>query len=177
MDIDKIYDVVKATNIENINNLIEKEDYLPIETLLFVIYDVYKYIPENNIIEEKIKRQYQYKFKKKLIKKYKQCIISNDDEDLCEAAHIIPYSESDLTNKYDVNNGLLLSSALHKMFDDYLFTIDKNERIILSNTIMNKKSYKNYHKYNKLQLNLNTETLTNLKTHDDKFIELNTIIN
>lgn len=176
MELDKIYDVVKATKIVDINKLIENcEDYITLDTLLFVIYDVYKYVPTENIIEEKKKRQYQSKFRKDLIKKYKQCIISNDDEDLCEASHIIPFSESDHTQMYDINNGLLLSSTLHKMFDDYLLTINKDGQIILSNNILNKKSYKNYHKYNGMNIKLNNDTLKNLQIHYDKFTKQNNV--
>lgn len=108
-------------------------------------------------------------------KKYKYCIISNDNKKLCEASHIIPFSGSDHTQMYNVNNGLLLSSTSHKMFDDYLLTIDNNGTIILSNVVLNKKSYKNYHKYNGMQVKLNNETLKNLQIHYDKFTKQNNI--
>tara|TARA_B100000787_G_scaffold157429_1_gene134184 strand:- start:206 stop:514 length:309 start_codon:yes stop_codon:yes gene_type:complete len=43
---------------------------------------------------------------------------------ICEAAHILPYSDCIGEEKYDEHNGILLSPNLHKMFDKNYFTID-----------------------------------------------------
>ena len=40
---------------------------------------------------------------------------------VCEAAHIIPFSE---TLSFDVDNGILLNSILHKLFDKSYWSIN-----------------------------------------------------
>jgi len=50
------------------------------------------------------------------------CVISgNDCSDELEAAHIIPYAESE---SYELSNGLVLTSTLHGTFDKYLWSIN-----------------------------------------------------
>jgi len=173
--IDKIYDDIKTLSIDKIEKYIESNNNnkITIETLLFIIYDVHKYNPTGKLVEQQTKRQFQSKFKKQLEKTYKKCVISNRDMDLCEACHIIPFSESNNAQMYDVNNGLLLSSDLHKLFDKYNLSINETGKVVLSDDILIKKSYSDYHKYDGIQLKLNSETLKNLKVHYNKYLEIN----
>lgn len=174
--LDKIYHNMKLIEKCNIDKFMnDYENDLTIETLLFIAYDVHKYEPNKQIFEEKLKRQYQKKFKNQLAKKYGCCIISNDDVDICEACHIIPFCESDNMNMYDVTNGLLLSSGLHTLFDKYMFSIDANGVVVLSKKILNKPSFKNYHKYHNMKLKLDTKTMKNIAVHYDKFVKMETI--
>lgn len=46
-----------------------------------------------------------------------------------DAAHIIPWSQSDIKNKINPRNGILLISYCHRLFDQELITIDENYRI------------------------------------------------
>lgn len=73
-------------------------------------------------------RHGQKKFRDKLIKKYdSKCALLGIHSSLCEAAHILPYSDCDNTNdKYNENNGILLSATLHKAYDRNYFWIDEN---------------------------------------------------
>jgi len=43
------------------------------------------------------------------------------NEEICEAAHIIPFS---LSENFDINNGLLLNCILHKLFDKHYWSIN-----------------------------------------------------
>lgn len=70
-------------------------------------------------------RYLQKIYRDNLIKKYNRCPITNTHYKLCEACHILPYSNSKKKEKFDVNNGILLSSTLHKAFDRNYFTIDE----------------------------------------------------
>jgi len=172
--LDKIYDDIRSIKKNNIENfIIDYDDKITMETLLFVAYDVYKYEPNEQIFEEKIKRQHQKKFKNHVTKKYGCCIISSDDVDICEACHIIPFCESNNMNMYDVNNGLLLSSGLHTLFDKYMFSIDKDGIVVFSDKVLTKSSFKNYHKYHNMKLKLDTKTMVNIAVHYDEFIKRN----
>ncbi len=174
--LDKIYDDMKLVGINGIDNFIEKyDDEITIETLLFIAYDIYKYNPTKQIIEGKVKRQFQKRFSNQVKKKYKNCIITEDDADMCEACHIVPFAESDNSNKYNVNNGIFLTGGLHTLFDKHKLSINKLGIVTLSNEMLSKKSFKNYHKYHGMQLKLDKETLKNIAVHYDLFLEKNTL--
>jgi predicted restriction endonuclease len=75
------------------------------------------------ILTSIVRRQGQPEFREKLLRIYNgKCLISGcDAEEALEAAHICPY-RGDHTNH--PNNGLLLRSDLHTLFDLYLISID-----------------------------------------------------
>lgn len=113
----------------------------------FIMYDTFGYIHKELNTHEK--RMDQNTFRKKLIKRYENCIITDTDEQICEACHIIPFTDCSGTDKYDVNNGLLLRSDLHKLFDSKDLKINPDtltlefSKKILDNAKMQK--YKKYH--------------------------------
>lgn len=173
-NLDKIYDEMKLIKKDNLENFIENyNDETPIETLMFVAHDIFKYYPTSKIIKEKNKRQQHEKFKTQLEKKYGKCIISGDDVEICNACHIIQFAESDNANLFNVNNGLLLSASLQMLFDKYLLSINESGIVVLSNKVLSKDTFSGYHKYNGLQLKLNSLTLKNIATHYKKFLETN----
>ena len=88
-DYDELYE--NLTKIY-MNNLTE---------IKFVLYDKFKYQYTNKQLKNK--RDKQEKFRQKLIELDKECIISGDDPEQCQACHIIPKYES---KSYDVNNGI-----------------------------------------------------------------------
>ena len=55
-----------------------------------------------------------------IVKRFNKCIVSDMDNEVCEAAHIVPFSES---QNFDIDNGLLLNSVLHKLFDKHYWSI------------------------------------------------------
>ena len=86
---------------------------------------------------------------------------------MCEACHIIPFSES---NNFDIDNGLLLNSNLHKLFDKYYWSINPETLCIETSDKCNTYDcitlYKNKHleilqKFNK--------TIEYLKEHYKQF--------
>lgn len=87
-----------------------------------------KLIPKSGCIPKISKRNRtgQRLFREKLIEKFDKCALEGIHPKLCEAAHILPYSEcKSKKDKYNVNNGILLSSTMHKAFDRNFFTIDE----------------------------------------------------
>jgi hypothetical protein len=88
---------------------------------------------------KKIRADYEYKQNVK--KLYNEtCIISGADIDECSICHIKPLSESSYNEKYDYNNGIILSESLHRLFDKYYFTINPETfEIIISQNIKHKK--------------------------------------
>jgi hypothetical protein len=60
-------------------------------------------------------RRGQTEFRKKLLEKYKKCVVTGCDvTDVLEAAHIEPYASG---GDPKVQNGLLLRSDIHTLFD------------------------------------------------------------
>lgn len=81
-------------------------------------------------------RYLQRIYRENLINKFSKCPISKTHFKLCEACHILPYSNAKKKEKFNVNNGILLSSTLHKAFDRNYFTIDEKTcktKIIIDN--------------------------------------------
>jgi hypothetical protein len=109
--------------------------------------------------EERIERD---NFRKLCIEKYKRCVISNVFYLECDACHIIPYSIG-LNN---VNNSLLLSKNLHKLFDEGYWTIDSiTGQIIISEEIENENTSIHIYKNKNLKYLLNDEIINNLNWH------------
>ena len=79
-----------------------------------------------NSKNKKRSKRAQKKFRDKLIERYYKCPIDNLDYTLCEACHIVPYSESKENQKFDVFNGILLTPTLHRIYDKNYFKIDEN---------------------------------------------------
>ena len=90
-----------------------------------------KYLPKKGCLPKgscipKRNRTGQRLFREKLIQKFGKCALEDLHPKLCEAAHILPYSDcKSKEDKYNVNNGVLLSSNMHKAFDRNFFTIDE----------------------------------------------------
>ncbi len=66
--------------------------------------------------------QEQEDFRKNLINRDKKCVVSQKHiAKECQACHIIPYAEG---GDYSINNGLLIANTFHKLFDDYIWSIN-----------------------------------------------------
>jgi predicted restriction endonuclease len=66
------------------------------------------------------KRIGQEEFRQKLAERYdSKCILTNTAK--YEACHIVPFSD---THNMSIDNGLLLNSQHHKLFDDYIWSIN-----------------------------------------------------
>lgn len=94
------------------------------------------------VLRQVVKREGQPSFRKALIDKYKQCVVTKcDAEAALEAAHIVPYAGK---RSSVLANGLLLRADIHTLFDKNLLKIDpQNLTIVLSEEIQNSE-YKKY---------------------------------
>jgi len=128
----------------------------------FIMYDTYKYIHKET--ENHEKRKDQHTFRKKLIKRYENCIITDTDEQTCEACHIIPYNKCSESDKYNVDNGLLLRSDLHKLFDSQELKINPETLTLeFSEKILNNSKMYKYKKYHLKKVNINKNSIDYLK--------------
>ena len=144
-----------------------------IQKINFVFYDKFNIDPKNFNETSKLCEQRigQTKFRADIINFYNCCIISGDDADICQACHIIPYSDSKFNH---LNNGLLLNYNLHHLFDSNLIFFkflnsfdDKYDQyiLIISDKILCKNTYKNYHAYHNqiVKINKNSKVFFDTK--------------
>jgi hypothetical protein len=126
---------------------------------------------KNMYIETKTRNpELQNIFRKAIINRYKKCIISDMDEIVCEAAHIKSFTECNDEEKFNFNNGILLNSILHKLFDNYFITINPNSLNVEINN--NCPMYKYLKKYENKYINkikIYTDTINFLKIHYKQF--------
>lgn len=148
--IDKI---VENSNLKLLyEELIEKfsSDVEKIE-IEFIMYERFGYRYTNNLIEsteEKVKRKDKV-FRDKVRTYYKTCVITGRTSKVCDVTHIKPFSESKPEEKYDPNNGLLLSADLHKLFDLKLLTINSDTfEIKLAVEVLLNEEFKDYYQFN-----------------------------
>lgn len=148
-------------------NICEEENYInlikkyPKETVNFIMYDIYKYIYNDTSNK---KNRCQLTFRNKLKDRYKKCIITNTGDKCCDACHIIPFNESSPQEQYEVNNGLLLRTDLHKLFDAGDIKINPETLCVeLSENILSDNDYKKYHKYDNKKLKINKNSIYYLK--------------
>lgn len=173
-----IYSYIKDndnSNLEDIfNSLLNKYYYFDIQLGYFSYLN---YLENNNLDTNDKKLKFNeirkdYEFKKSVKKIYNEkCVITNVDIDECSICHIKPCSESNDGEKYDYNNGLILSESLHRLYDKFLFTIDPETfEIVISDNIKNKKLSINQYNGKKLLLNLSSKKY--LEYHYNIFINL-----
>lgn len=125
----------------------------------FYMYDMYNYIYiKDDSKKLQIKRNGQTIFKLELVKRYKTCIISKNTHDICDAAHIVPYCELDDNKKYNVDNGILLRTDLHNLFDKKILEINPNTLIVSFNEkwLLDNK---NYEQYNNIKINIHPNSI------------------
>lgn len=126
-----------------------------------------------NITEKEsiiLSRRGQGDFRKKVIDKYKSCIVTKiSDKRLLVASHIKPWRDSNNTERISSENGLLLSSLYDKLFDIGLITFKLNGCIAVSNKLSeeNKSIIKIDESYKFLR-DLSFELKRNIEYHNDK---------
>lgn len=144
----------------------------------FIMYDKFNYIDtdidndiDNETYDEKINRR-DKEFKKKVEEYYNGfCVITGHSMTVCEIAHIYPFAEAEINEKYDPDNGIVLDRSLHVLFDKNLLTIDPTDyKLILSQKILNDNSLKYYHQYHNKKLNIKKES----KKYFEKLYNKNT---
>jgi hypothetical protein len=111
-------------------------------------------------------RRGQHEFRQKLLRIYKNCLITGcNAEEVLEAAHIQAYSEA---GTFHESNGLLLRADIHTLFDLKLITIDTSDMTVaiaeeLKNTV--------YGEFNKRNLSFpeGTECIPDRKALHDHY--------
>jgi hypothetical protein len=85
-------------------------------------------------------RQGQPKFRKDLLENYKQkcCMTGCDVQDTLEACHVYPYMGPSTNH---VQNGVILRSDLHTLYDRGLISINENYKILVSKVLKMSKFY------------------------------------
>lgn len=109
----------------------------------------------------------QMLFRNAIITRFKSCIVSGLTVDVCEAAHIIPFS---VCESFDIDNGLLLNSILHTLFDKHYWSINPETLCI---EIFNNKAeiYEIIKPYNNKKINILSNyanVINNVKIHYNK---------
>jgi 5-methylcytosine-specific restriction protein A len=76
-------------------------------------------------------------YRKRIIHRWEyKCAVTNFNKlDLLIASHIVPWSQSNDSERLDVHNGILLSPTYDALFDKHLITFDNKGKIILSDNI------------------------------------------
>lgn len=134
-----------------------------------LLYLIKKY-PDSDpdMLRETIQRVSQSQFRELIIKRDGNCIISGFDPVECEAAHIIPYA---ISKSYEISNGILLNRCLHKLFDEYLFTINPDTNQII---IADESKHLSINLYQRA--NVPFECRENLKIHYKTFLDRNKLM-
>lgn len=85
------------------------------------------------ILQQRIKQDF---FRRAVLTSYRgRCCISGvADARLLVASHIVPWRE-DKANRLNPSNGLCLSAIHDKAFDQYLFTLSDDHRVVLSHSL------------------------------------------
>ncbi|MES2381488.1 MAG: HNH endonuclease [Bacteroidota bacterium] len=73
-------------------------------------------------------------------------------EEALDSSHIIPYSKSNLNQRLDIRNGLLLCSNHHKLFDSGIITVNQDYTISYFDPNEKTGLHSNYDKLNTLKL-------------------------
>ena len=169
---DTIQDDIISKEIENfIYELLDKYDKNKVMYFIKELFDIeFKYIDDNQLKLQVCRNDDE--FRKAVKDKYKTCIICDVNDchkSVYEVAHIFDFSKCDNDDeKYDINNGLLMCSNMHKYFDDFLLKFDLDSvngdnylvKIVFCDT-MNEYSF--YKKYNGKQIQFNKENLLYLE--------------
>lgn len=84
-------------------------------------------------------RKGQNNWREKLLSRDKVCIITKlEQERVLEAAHIKPFIHCKDKEKFNTNNGLLLSATLHKFFDAGFISFSENDgKLLVSDFLIN----------------------------------------
>ncbi len=119
------------------------------EDVDLIFYDLYGliYDTDRKIFEVKEKREHQQEFRKRIIERYKKCVITGAPAIMCEAAHIKPFSDCDSDEQYDIDNGILLRADVHKLFDLKLISINV-DKVVLGNDLLADPEYEFLWGYN-----------------------------
>lgn len=151
-------DIIK---MEKIYKYIINKDYEKLKEYPKELIKSVKLLRHFDLEEDKkievIVRDKQSSFRNKLLKRYNnRCVLTGKLEKVCQACHILPFSEcQDVFKKYDVYNGIILKADIHLLYDNNYFYIDENDCKIKINPKTSSEDILNY----------------NLNDYKDKYIK------
>lgn len=177
----------KYNELYDINNINKTKSDIHISNELeYFIYDLLEKYNKNKVIyfikelfniefnddiEDELQLQVSRnddEFRKAVKEKYKTCIICDIKDchkSAYQVAHIYDFAKCEnIQEKYDINNGLLMCSNMHKYFDDSLLKLvldrviddDYLVKIVFCNSM---NDYEFYKKYNNKIIQLNKENM------------------
>ena len=116
----------------------------------------------------------QNKYKSELLLHWEGCsILGTKNPKLLIASHIKPFLESKESEKYDVNNGLLLTPIYYKLFRLFLITFDKNGKIKISEKLKTERKKLSISGGENLRMDkLTVGTKIYLKFHNQRFEDI-----
>ncbi len=115
---------------------LQKENNTPVDKL-DQTQDLFDILSNSDISETECETLYmarvgQWKFREKLIRKYKWCAVTWIKElGIVIASHIKPWKLSNNYERMDVDNGLLLSPNFDKLFDRCLISFSDEGKIVI----------------------------------------------
>ena len=104
-------------------------------------------------------------YRKRIIHRWEyKCAVTNFNRlNILIASHIVPWAQSNDTERLDVHNGILLSPTYDALFDKHLITFDNKGKIILSDQI-------EHSAYQKIGVTGN-EQIQNLSQHNIHYLD------
>ena len=116
-----------------------------------------------------LSRRGQGEFRRKIIQRYKTCIITGiSDTRLLVASHIKPWRNATNSERLSSENGFLLSPLYDKLFDLGLITFKANGNIVISPQLLdNDKKLINIDEHRSYVKVLSKELKENIEYHND----------
>lgn len=151
------------------NDDIQEEDAFKANTLQIAneiedSLDALSLTGEERIAATKI-RVNQSEYRKGLLRRYDRCCLCGvENKDLLIASHIKPWSQANLEEKLDFDNGLLLCPNHDKLFDLGYITFDNSGNIMIS-PLLSKKDRKFTNVNKKMKIEVNEKNCEYLEYH------------
>jgi hypothetical protein len=175
MEKKKFYDLEEY--FDNYNEKLSINFYKRANEFGFNNIELFKSALEYNMLirglifyKEEKERYYQKKFSKKIFERDVKCIVVGKGNHVeFEACHIIAVHEG---GDYTESNGLLLTRNIHKLYDDYLWSINP-ESLCIEAISTNEEIIGSIINYLGKKVNLKPDffMLINLKSHWAKFLD------
>ena len=149
-----INELTQHTDNDIYNKLIVRFPKVKVD---FVMYDYLSY--DGMTIEERERRK-DHDFRKNVLARYNgHCIITGVNMP-CQVCHIKPFAKSSEKEKYDTNNGMVLRTDIHTLYDNKKIIIDpETRRVIVSPDIMQNAKMTDYHKLNNKIVKINSRSI------------------
>jgi len=165
---DKCNLYVLYTELKN-NNDTDYLDYLFYSLKKFE-YEYIEIIEKDETIEQREKRL-DTNYRNIIREKYKTCMITGKPLCISQVAHIYPHTLCKPYEKYDQDNGLLLSAELHLLFDNFQFKINPDTLIMtFSQDILEDNTMSYYRQYNNKKIELSDKQKYYLQKKYDEFV-------